>query len=150
MLARLVACVTVLRADEGVDRAVCVGVDSNDNHAGGFGSVHGGFDAGAVGRVQKQDVDLLLQHVFHVGNLLCHIVAGVGDDNISADACRGFLQRFLHGHKIGVVQFLERHADFQLVLCQCRSGHHCKCGRCHQELGFHSHSNFLPFGKSGQ
>ncbi|CUX52748.1 exported hypothetical protein [Agrobacterium genomosp. 5 str. CFBP 6626] len=150
ILARLVTRVAVLGADESVDRAVGVGVNRNNRHAGSLGRMHGGFDAGAVGRVQKQDVDLLLKHVFNVGNLLCHIVTGVRDDNVGTDACRGFLQRFLHRHEIGVVQLLERHADLQLFLRQRRSGHHCNCGCRHQEFRFHSHCNFLPFGKFGQ
>ncbi len=97
----------------------------------------GGFDAGAVGRVEKQNVDLLLQHVFNVGNLLCHVVTGVSYDNIRTDAGGSFFQRFLHGNEIGVVQLLKGHADLELVLGNGRSGDQGQCDGSCKKRQFH-------------
>ena len=89
--AGLIARVAVLGAHERVDRAVCVGIDRDHDHALILGHLHGRFHARAVGRVQQQDVDALLQHVLDVRDLLGHVMARVGYDDLGADLGGGLV-----------------------------------------------------------
>ena len=116
--------VVVLRTNEGVDRALGVGVNRCDDEAGSLCGLHSAFDAGGVGRVEQEDVDLLLDHVFNVADLLGNVVACVGDDDRCANRSGGFFQCLLHGDEVGVVEFLERHTDFQRS-CGDRKGNSC-------------------------
>ncbi|MDQ0588788.1 hypothetical protein QFZ47_002897 [Variovorax paradoxus] len=108
--------VGVLRTDEGVDRPLRIGIHRHHDQPRLLGRAHGRLHAGGVGRVQQQDVDLLLDHVLHVADLLGHVVPGIGGDHGCADAGCGFLERLLHRHEVGVVELLEGHADAQRLL----------------------------------
>ena len=144
VFARLIARVAVLRPHEGIHRAAGVGVHRHHDHALVLGHAHGRFHARAVGRVQQQDVDALLQHILHVRDLLGHVMARVGDDHLGPDLGGGLVQGLLHGHEIRVVHFLERHADLQrVVLCRGQVGRGGKKGRggCGLQQGLHGSSS---------
>ena len=76
-----------------------------------MGRFDGGLHADRIRGVDQQDVDALLQHVFHVTDLLGHVVAGIGDDQLRTDGRRRFLQGVFHGDEVRVVDFLEGSAD---------------------------------------
>jgi hypothetical protein len=47
--------------------------------------------AGGIGGVDDENVDALLQHVFDVAQLLGHVMAGIGDQQLGAQAVAGVL-----------------------------------------------------------
>nr|GEX37623.1 hypothetical protein [Tanacetum cinerariifolium] len=122
VVASLHAGVEVFRADEGVQRTIGLGVNRNHHDTFVMSLLHGRLHAYRVGGVDDQNVDALLQHVFDVADLLGHIVTSVRDQQRCADAGRGVLKGVLHGHEIGVVDLLERSADFQRAGFGCVGG----------------------------
>ena len=68
-----------------------------------------------IGRVDQQDIHLLLQHVFHVADLFGDVMARIGHVHLGADIRRRLIQRLLHGDEVVVVHFLERHTDRDLL-----------------------------------
>jgi hypothetical protein len=69
--------------------------------------------ASGVGGVDDENVDALLQHVLDIAQLLGHVMPGIGDQQLGAQAVAGVLQGILHGDEVRVVDFLEGHTDLE-------------------------------------